>query len=247
MGQLFYRFAPLILVMSGLILWLTSFLLSEYTHIYEGLAWLPFVLLQMFISLTCGILIRRLHRGAYQDPMTGLFNRRYLYEKFTREIERIKRTKSPLSLAIIDLDEFKGINDRYGHAAGDKVLKQLAGIFQEGTRAIDTVTRLGGDEFAVILPETNNKGAVAFAERLRKTVENHNFLLHRGMAVNVTISVGIVTTEGKETDLDSFMVLADKALYKAKGQRNLVVNAGVLLSDPDVRLIEKGTTSQSPS
>lgn len=215
MKQIFYKHAPVILVATGFILWVAGRFLDEYTLIHEWLIWLPYVSFQMLIGLICGILIKKLHQGANKDDLTGLWNRRYFYEKMAEEIERFKRTKAPLSLAMIDIDDFKGINDSYGHVFGDKVLKQLAGIFQQNTRSIDTVARWGGEEFAIILPETSVGGATVFAERLRGVIEGYNF------NCRVTISIGVVSVK-EDMDIDSLVVLADNALYKAKKRKNWV-------------------------
>jgi len=214
--QTFYKHAPIILVVAGFILWATGRFLDEYTLIHEGLIWLPYVSFQMLMSLICGILIKKLHQGANKDDLTGLWNRRYFYEKLAEEIERFKRTKTPLSLAMIDIDDFKGINDSYGHVFGDKVLKQLANIFMQNSRRIDTIARWGGEEFAIILPETSVGGAAVFAERLRRVIENYNF------NCKVTVSIGVISVK-EDVDVDRLVIMADQALYKAKERKNRVV------------------------
>lgn len=219
MTQLFYKFAPAILVMINCTLWYIARLLDVHTNINDGLVWLSYLLTQMLISLFCGILIQKLYQGAYVDTLTGLRNRRYFYKKLAHELERVRRAKSPISLALVDIDNFKSINDKYGHISGDKVLKQLASIFQQNTRVIDTVARWGGEEFAVILSETGPEGASVFAERLRKTIEASHF------CGKVTVSVGIASTK-EEINVERFVALADKALYKAKEKKNLVVIVG---------------------
>ncbi|MCX7923851.1 MAG: GGDEF domain-containing protein [Clostridia bacterium] len=128
------------------------------------------------------------------------------------EMEKMKRTKSPLSLALIDIDNFKHINDTYGHLEGDRVLVQLAGIFKAQARSGDTIVRWGGEEFAIILPETDKNGAMAFAERVRGLVEDSDW------KYIVTVSVRI-TTVCQECDVENIMSIADKALYKAKERK----------------------------
>ncbi|NSW91888.1 MAG: GGDEF domain-containing protein [Firmicutes bacterium] len=108
---------------------------------------------------------------AYKDPLTGLYNRRYFYEKLESDLKMLNRSNSNLSLCIIDIDHFKKVNDRYGHLAGDKLLTRVSKILKANSREIDTIARWGGEEFAVILPDTNNNGALKYAERTRKIIE----------------------------------------------------------------------------
>jgi diguanylate cyclase (GGDEF)-like protein len=121
-----------------------------------------------------GTFVKKLHQGANIDSLTGLYNRRCFYERIKYEMEKMKRTKLPLSLALIDIDSFKSVNDTYGHLEGDKVLVKLAGIFKTQARSGDTIVRWGDEEFAMILPETDRKGALTFAERIRVLVECSN-------------------------------------------------------------------------
>ncbi len=128
----------------------------------------------------------------------------------------MKRTKLPLSFALIDIDNFKTINDTYGHLEGDKVLVELARIFKTQARSGDTIVRWGGEEFAMILPETDKSGVLAFAERIRKLVEFSN------CKYKITVCIGI-TTVYQEHDAEKIMSVADRALYKAKEKKNTVV------------------------
>lgn len=129
----------------------------------------------------------------------------------------MKRTKLPLSFALIDVDNFKTINDTYGHLEGDKVLVELAGVFKTQARSGDTVVRWGGEEFAMILPETDKNGVLAFAERIRTLVELSN------SRCKITISIGITTVCCQSHDAEKIMSIADRALYKAKEKKNMVV------------------------
>lgn len=173
-------------------------------------------LISVISGVVLGVFIKRLHQGASKDLLTGLYNRRCFYDRMNYEVEKMKRTKSPLSLALIDIDNFKGINDTYGHLEGDRVLVQLAGIFKEQARSGDTIVRWGGEEFAMILPETGKNGAIAFAERVRKLVEDSS------CKYKITISIGI-TTVCQVCDAEKIVSIADRALYKAKENRNMVV------------------------
>ena len=219
-----YQNAPLVLFLLSAILWSISFGLSELTSIPDGYIWMPYVLPQTFITILCGIILKKFYHGMNTDVLTGLCNRLCFYEILSRELERVNRTKIPVSLVLLDVDNFKQVNDTYGHYAGDDVLKQLASIFKQNTRTIDTVARWGGEEFGIIQPGTDRDGARVFAERLLKTIER---------STKVTISIGIATAISK-IDTDNFMVKADEALYRAKESKNTVVMANGILSQPKI-------------
>lgn len=198
-------------------IWSTALLLDKYTNISDVLIFLPIAAFQILISVKFGLLIRKLRKSSYDDVLTGLYNRRYFYQK----LSHTKRIRFPVSLLMIDIDDFKGINDNYGHITGDIVLKQFADILKENVSVSDTVVRWGGEEFAVILPETHLNKAYLIGDRIRGIVENYQF----GSEVTtckVTVSIGITSTE-TEIDMDEFVKIADKALYKAKETKNLVM------------------------
>lgn len=158
------------------------------------------------------------------DPLTHLFNRRHFEVEFEREFKRAKRYGSELSVAVIDIDFFKKINDTYGHLCGDYVLKEIAYIMSENFRQSDVMFRYGGEEFVVVLTETALENAFVPLERLRKAVENHIFKFGKD-DIKVTISAGISSNDGIETVFEMFG-LADKALYQAKESgRNTVRSA----------------------
>ena len=178
--------------------------------------WLILLSINVSSGVLIGTLVKRLHHGANKDPLTGLYNRRCFYDRIDYEIEKMKRTKLPLSLALIDIDNFKIVNDTYGHLEGDKVLVELAEIFKTQARSSDTIVRWGGEEFAMILPETDKSGALAFAERVRKLVEFSN------CKYKITVCIGI-TTVYQERNAEKIMSIADRALYKAKEKKNTIV------------------------
>lgn len=165
---------------------------------------------------------RRLREQATTDDLTGLPNRRYLMQRGAQETARAERHEVPLSLAMIDIDFFKSVNDRHGHAAGDSVLKELAALLHGAVRESDLVARLGGEEFAVLLPHTALDDATQLADRLRIAVEEHVFVV-LGHELRLTVSVGVASCEGP-CAMDQILGDADDALYRAKAAgRNRVV------------------------
>jgi len=143
------------------------------------------------------------------DPLTDLFNYRTFVKKLDYEISRLKRYSGTLSLLMIDIDNFKFINDTYGHLQGDDLLRKVSAIFQENLRDLDTICRYGGDEFAVILPGTNSEQARIVAEKLREKVEGYSF------KEKLSLSIGIAQYHPGSNRYD-LTQRADQALYKAK-------------------------------
>lgn len=165
---------------------------------------------------------KKLIHLATSDSLTGIFNRREFFVRGQNEINRSSRYNTPLSLLMIDLDYFKRINDAYGHAKGDTVLKLFVGTCNNQIRSTDVFARLGGEEFGLILPESDNRKAQMLAERLRKEIECLSIPSESG-DISVTISIGITTCTRKNSSLTKMMQDADKALYRAKDQgRNRV-------------------------
>jgi diguanylate cyclase (GGDEF)-like protein len=161
----------------------------------------------------------RLHSIAAQqavtDPLTQLANRRRFMEALTSELSRVERFGGPLSLVLADLDDFKRINDRFGHPAGDEVLRQTARVLTQSLREVDLPARIGGEEFAILLPETQLAGAERLAERLRGAVAALRVGASRGEPVEVTASFGVAAHREGWTDAD-LLRAADAALYRAK-------------------------------
>jgi len=163
----------------------------------------------------------QLYQESITDSLTGLFHHKYFELRLKEELDRSKRYKYPLTLAMIDIDFFKKINDTYGHLAGDKILEGIAMLLKEKTRLSDIIARYGGEEFAVILPHISYKNALTVSERLRRAVENTDF-----QGIKVTISIGIGYFNGDDIDFDykELISMTDKALYQAKNSgRNKVV------------------------
>ena len=166
----------------------------------------------------------RLEALAHTDSLTHLLNRRALTIRLVAELERVRRYNSPLTMLMIDLDHFKLVNDTFGHLVGDEVLRGLAMILQRSVRSVDMVARYGGEEFVVVLPETGETGAVAFAERIRQRAEQHNFEAARSATVRITVSIGVSCFPSPHVEsAEDLFARADAALYRAKDRgRNQV-------------------------
>ena len=145
------------------------------------------------------------------DPLTKLYNRQYLTARLPEELIRYKRYRAPLSLLLIDIDDFKDINDTYGHSKGDSVLVNLSEIFIDTIRDLDICIRYGGEEFLIILPHTKRKFASKLAERLRKNVRDFDF-----EDVRLTISIGISNCPANADTVRGLINSADEALYLSK-------------------------------
>ena len=162
---------------------------------------------------------------AVTDPLTGLANRRRFMEELGLKVSRVQRYSRELAVILVDLDNFKGINDHHGHAAGDDVLCAVAGVLLSGVRDLDVPARLGGEEFAVLLPETNLEGATILAERLRQQVAELRLSVPGGQSP-VTASFGIAASPPARS-ADALLEAADAALYRAKrAGKNCVKTAG---------------------
>jgi diguanylate cyclase (GGDEF)-like protein len=183
---------------------------------------------QAVIALENEAMFRRMANLAIRDGLTGLFNHRHFYDLLQVEFERSERYDRQFSVLMIDTDSLKTANDTFGHLAGDQVLRELAILFLEETRESDVVARYGGDEFALILPETQTDHAVSLAERLRRLVEQHEFMWDDAR-IEFTISVGVTTyVPGQGVTLPELVGQADKALYHAKSLgKNRVSAKGV--------------------
>jgi len=169
-------------------------------------------------------------RLAHTDYLTGLHNRRFFIQRLHEECERVRRHGGNLSVLLFDLDHFKRVNDSLGHDVGDKVLKAVADVAMEVKRITDVAARIGGEEFALLLPETDQRGAVQLAQRLRESVAALRLPALEKVEKNfrVTTSIGVATVGTRSRDLDNVLNHADDALYKAKrAGRNAVCCAEV--------------------
>lgn len=157
-------------------------------------------------------------RLAAKDGLTGLYNHAYIKERLKQEIYRCQRYEHPLSLLMIDIDDFKSLNDNYGHVVGDRVLKTLSMLMQEIIRPSDIIGRYGGEEFLVILPQTNSENSLAVAERIRENIEFYKFEVHpsKKKISQITVSIGLSAFPDHGKTSEDLIVFADESLYAAK-------------------------------
>lgn len=162
------------------------------------------------------------------DELTRLPNRRAVLKQGENELKRALRKNAPFSLAILDIDHFKKVNDTWGHEAGDEVLIELGQVLSTSLRGADMIGRFGGEEFVVLLPDTDTQAAVHAVERFRQTIESHAFTITPQQTINITVSFGVclVNQVKESTNLIDMLRQADKALYLAKSSgRNRVESA----------------------
>ena len=213
--EFFYKKPEMILIAAGSA---GSFLLFIIQRAFgvPSFSWAALTMLYIALAIAAGMAIRSLYQSAHIDGLTTLWNRRYFELRLTEELQRLKRTNSPLCIALIDTDSFKDVNDAYGHVTGDTLLCKIAIAIKRNTRQFDIPCRWGGDEFAIIFPETNIAGALAVAERIRTSVDSRKTCFY-----STTLSIGIVQV-GEKDDAAGILHEVDKALYKAKELRNTV-------------------------
>ena len=186
------------------------------------------------VSIENASLHETVERQAVTDELTGLANVRAFTSILDRELERSRRFESELALLLMDLDDFKLVNDTYGHQQGDEVLAQVARVLRELSRELDTPARYGGEEMAVVLPQTDVEGAKMLAERIRKGVKALRVpRVDGGGVLEVTASFGVASVPDSAADRESLIAAADAALYRAKrGGKNRVERALTLLPEP---------------
>jgi diguanylate cyclase (GGDEF)-like protein len=157
--------------------------------------------------------VERVKQLAYLDGLTGIFNRRFFERRILEEIERARRYEAELAVLMVDIDQFKRLNDEFGHLLGDEVLRQVSSLLQQQVRKIDVVCRYGGEEFAILLTHTGAQQALAIADKLRRIVETWQF---PGVPRAITISAGVAIFPEHGKTRDELVYLADNALYVAK-------------------------------
>ncbi len=161
------------------------------------------------------LMVEKLRKLSITDGLTKLFNSRYFYNQLNGEIDRSNRYGHPLSLLLLDIDNFKDYNDTYGHLEGDKILVRLGAVIKTCLRKMDSAYRYGGEEFTIILPETVGDEAETVAQRVRTAVLDEDFIAKNGKKVDITVSIG-VTQYCREEDISTFVQRADQAMYRSK-------------------------------
>jgi len=196
--------------------------------------------------------IEELKKVSFIDAVTGIYNKRYLQIRLGEEFARARRHGFPLSSVFIDLDDFKSINDAYGHIIGDRLLKEVASVLEGLCRSEDVVVRFGGEEFVVLMSDTNGPEAVVLAERIRKKVAGHIFL-YGDIKISVSASLGVSTLNDGDfeyvSDPEELICMADKAMYMVKqnGKNNacylpFCIERGNPVPSPVCRLPVAATT-----
>jgi diguanylate cyclase (GGDEF)-like protein len=174
---------------------------------------------QVAAALENAQLYQRTKELSARDDLTGLFNRRHFFDNLEKEIQRARRYRRVFSLLMLDLDDFKGYNDTYGHLRGDEALKEVSRLLVANTRRADVVGRYGGEEFVVLLPENNKQGALVVAEKIRAAMEQHPFFGRETQpGGHMTVTLGLVTYPVDSEDGMELLDLADRALYAGKQQ-----------------------------
>jgi diguanylate cyclase (GGDEF)-like protein len=179
---------------------------------------------QASIALENARLHRAVEQQAITDHLTGLANRRRFSETLSLEVSRAERFEGSIALVLADLDDFKRVNDRFGHQTGDEVLRRFADLMRESVREFDLAARHGGEEFALLLPETDLEGGVRLAERLAQALRDERFSSRIGETFSVTSSFGVAAFPGAPS-AEQLMLAADRALYEAKKQGKNAVSS----------------------
>lgn len=218
---IFFKYTSVVLALAGSAIGIFIYFIHDsifpnsprLSHIVAGLL---FSLIPACAGFISGRLIQRLHHCAHRDELTNLWNSRYFYSRLEKEVAKLNKTKGSLCMALIDLDDFKIINDTYGHVVGDEVLRGIGTILAGNTRDGDIAVRWGGDEFVIIFPNTDLESASIIVERLRSMIEGSSDC-HQ-----VTISVGVLLVRDG-VEVRELLKMVDETLYTAKKTKNLVV------------------------
>jgi diguanylate cyclase (GGDEF)-like protein len=221
------RGAGLVLSVMSSIAWFLADTLpgQTYSHsavpVWNALVRFGFFLVTVIVLAAFRDALVREKSLARKDPLTGLVNGYFFRQLLGEELARSRRYSHLLSLAYVDLDNFKNVNDRLGHAAGDALLNEVGDLLRANSRNVDTAARLAGDEFALLMPETDNDVAIVAVERLRDRIRS----LMQAHGWKVTSSIGLVTYHVPPDSVESALKAADALMYKAKNQgKNRIVS-----------------------
>jgi diguanylate cyclase (GGDEF)-like protein len=216
---------------TGFLVFLSINIMEGPDHHEDWLISFMFLGASLFVFIVCNVShttardvcrIASLELAASIDPVTNLYNRLHMMSLLDTECSRSSRDKSPVSVLLLDIDSFKEMNDRYGHAGGDVVLARMGEIIKASVPNGRYVGRYGGDEFLVILPHAASAQAFAIAERVRSAIENSQLSYAGEPAMSLTASIGVATGFGWQECAQELVALADEALYAAKTVRNKV-------------------------
>lgn len=187
------------------------------TFTYQDVKMLSQVAVQIALALANSRLYTRTRELSVMDELTGINNRRHFQQMLQMEWKRAVRFKRDLSIIMVDVDYFKSYNDTFGHLRGDEVLRKIGQLLKRNLREVDTVARFGGEEFVLLLPDTDKRGAIAVAEKVRLMIADHKFIAdEHGDARTITISLGVSSYPGDVIEMDDLIDRADIALYRAK-------------------------------
>lgn len=222
-------------------------LCGKQTEWYELIIPVIFLLGALFVWLTINLSLQTaadlrrivlLESENITDPLTKVYNRRYLDRRLDVEVARAKRYSLELSILMLDIDHFKRVNDTYGHPAGDTTLSALSSLVKNDLRELEVVARYGGEEFLVICTNTAIGGAVLVAERLRRLVESHlieiadSYGTNKNIQISISVSIGAASLSASVDSKEKLLRAADKALYRAKEEgRNRVIAASTEINE----------------
>ncbi len=197
---------------------------------------------QLVIAVENSRLYKLTSRLSVTDELTGLYNYRYLQHRLAEEVERARRYQHEVSLLMIDTDQFKQFNDRFGHLTGDIALAELGRVLHHAVREVDVVCRYGGEEFAIVLPETDARGAYVAAENVRDKVREHRFCDEEGAPESrLTVSIGLAAYPQHAVDCEELLREADDALYRAKHEGRDRVRAPLAKGSQSAAVAVAGT------
>jgi len=232
LNEVYSRFRRIFLLTTIVTILLASYLILRLTVMPETLRGRPDAL-----SMACflvGLIIlclahyfclryttkstrRKIEELTFIDELTQVYNYRYLDKRMAEELRVAKRFNAPMSVVYIDVDNFKRVNDEYGHQLGNRVLREMGGILSVGARGTDLIGRMGGDEFLLILPNTDRDETQIVSERVRERVEAHVFEVGDGRKIDyLRLSMGVATYPLDAQDKDTLIACADQAMYRAK-------------------------------